>query len=186
MNKKKYNAFKKIIMLAAPFAVFGCYPSYATPKQTYTQNQNFTKDTVKVLQKLTQNEIDGSFLVSQCIENINNTTLQSRLQAIRNECENNINDLSRLLQKYGGEVPEYSKDFKGYFMNGYAAMRGAFTDQGALKALHTNLKLIFKTFESSLNSPLPQEAKESVKKIYDAKKKALQDLEVLIKETTEK
>jgi hypothetical protein len=55
-------------------------------------------------------------------------------------------------------------------MQGYAAMRGALTDRGAMKALHANSQAILKAFESALNSSLPTDIKEEVQKIYDKKK----------------
>lgn len=170
---KKFNSIKKIIVLAAPLAFFGCYPSHAVNQQ-FTQNQKTQKETVKILQKLTQYAIDESFLINQCIDNIKNQELKDKLLSIKSACEDNIQKLSTLGIKYGGEAVEYSEDFKGYFMEGYAAMRGAFTDQGALKALHTNLKLILKAFESPLNSSsLPKEVKETIQKAYEDNKEAL-------------
>lgn len=174
---KKTNSLRKIILLVAPLILFGCSYSWALPGQPVTQNQKAHEETIKELQKLTQYEIDESFLISQCIDNVTSQAIKARLQTIKTECEKNIDELSSLVKQFGGELPSYSKDFKGYFMNGYAAMRGAFTDQGALKALHTNLKLILKPFESSLNSSLPPETKEVLKKIYENKKKIITDIE---------
>jgi len=177
MKKNKPNSFKKVFLMIAPFIAFGCYPSYAVPDQPASQSQKIQEETVKELQKLTQYEIDESFLIGQCIDNIKDQALKARLLTIKTECENNIKELSDLVKQFGGEPPEYSKDFKGYFMNGYAAMRGAFTDQGVLKALHTNFKLILKPFESSINSSFPTETKETLKKIYENKKKIIKDIE---------
>ena len=178
MKKKiKTKSLRKIILLAAPLACFGYYPSWALPDQPAALNQKVQEETVKELQKLTQYEIDESFLISQCLDNLKDQALKARLLTIKNECENNIKDLSDLVKQYGGELPEYSKDFKGYFMNGYAAMRGAFTDKGVLKALHTNLKLILKAFESSIKSSLPTETTEILKKICENKRKIIKDIE---------
>lgn len=173
----KLISLKKIVFLVAPLALFGCYHSYAATEQPLTQTQKNQEETVKVLQKLTHYAIDGSFLISQCIDNLSTQTLKEKLQKIKGECDVNIKELSALLIKYGGNVPDYSKDFRGYFMSGYTAMRGAFTDQGTFNALHTNLKLILKAFESALSSSAPADAKEVIKKAYDRTKKAAQDIE---------
>ena len=176
MVKNNLKFLRRAAWLAAPFIFFGCYPSYAV-NQPIAQNQKATQETVELLHKLTQYEIDGSFLISQCIDNVKNQALKDKLLTIKRECEDNIRQLSALVETHGGATPKYSKDFKGYFMNGYAAMRGAFTDEGALKALDTNLNLILKVFESALNSSLPTDVKEAVTKIYKSKKKALQSIE---------
>lgn len=173
---KKFNSIKKIILLAAPLAFFGCYPSHAVNQQL-TQNQKTSKETGEVLQKLIQYAIDESFLINQCINNIKNQELKDRLLSMKRECDDNRQKLSTLGIKYGVEPIEYSQDFKGYFMEGYAAMRGAFTDQGALKALHTNLKLILKAFESTLGSSLPEEVKGAIQKAYEDNNNALQYIE---------
>lgn len=180
ISNNKLISLKKIAFLVAPLVLFGCYHSYAAPEQPFTQTQKDQEETVRVLQKLTQYAIDESFLISQCIDNLSNQALKDKLQTINRECGDHIKELSALLIKYGGTVPDYSKDFRGYFMSGYAAMRGAFTDQGTLKALHTNLKLTLKAFETSLNSSVPADVKEAIKKVHENTKKAIHDIETQI------
>lgn len=176
MTKNKLLSIKKIALLVAPIMFFGCYHSLAAPEQVLTQNQKTQEEVVKTLQKLAQYEIDGSFLINQCLDNLTNQALKGKIQVIGSEYANNIKELSNLLIKYGGHIPDYTKDFKGYFMSGYAAMRG-FTDEGALKALDTNLKLILKAFEASLSSPVPADVKGAIKNIYENNKKAVETIE---------
>jgi uncharacterized protein (TIGR02284 family) len=178
MKKRKINLLKKYVLWVAPLAFFGCHPSHVYAGNVASvQAQKTTEETAKILQELAQYEIDGFFLVNQCIDNVKNQAIKDKLSTIKGECEGHINDLSVLIKKYGKEAPEYTKDFKGYFMEGYAAMRGAFTDQGALKALHTNLKLILKSFEKNLSLSFPADVKETVMRIYENKKKSIQYLE---------
>lgn len=179
MTRNKLISIKKIVLLVAPIMFFGCYHSLAAPEQASTQNQKTQEEMVKTLQKLTQYEIDGSFLIRQCLDNLTNQALKDKIQIISGEYADNIKELSNLLIKYGGHIPDYSKDFRGYFMSGYAAMRG-FTDQGALKALDTNLKLILKAFESFSSSSVPADVKETIKKIYENNKKAVETIEAQI------
>lgn len=180
MKKNALNLMKKVVLWTTPLAFFCCYPSYAT-NTTVTQNQKAIQETAKILQNLTQYEIDESFLIDQCISNVSNEAIKAKLFTIKGECDERIKELAMLVKKYGGAVPTYSKDFKGYFMNGYAAMRGGFTDQGALKALDTNIKLILKAFESTLKPPLPQDVKDTITKICEDKKKTLQYLDIEIR-----
>lgn len=177
MTKNNMITLKKIALVIAPLAFFGCYHS-AGYCQSLTQNQQSSKETTKLLQDLTQYEIDGAFLILQCKDNIKNHLIKAKLQSLQDQFENDIKDLSIMIKKYEGIIPDYSKDFKGYFMNGYAAMRGIFTDKGAIKALHTNLSLIQKAFESAVASTLPSDAKESVRKVYEDNHKALQAIKL--------
>lgn len=168
---------KKIIFFVTPLCLLNSYNMEAAKTESITQLQKSQEETVKTLQNLAQYEIDQSFLLSHCVNNINDTSIKENILKIKRECEDNVRILSQLIKKYGGESPTYSQDFKGYFMNGYAAMRGAFTDQGALKALHTNLKLIDKAFESALKASLPQDAKDTIKKIHEHNIIDIKDIE---------
>jgi uncharacterized protein (TIGR02284 family) len=132
------------------------------------------EDTAKTLQELTQYEIDGSFIVSQAIDSINNNEIKSSLSTIKQECELNIKELASIINEFGEKAPEYSKDFKGYFMQGYTALRGMTSDQGVLKALHTNIQMLLKAFEKVLNSDIPDNIKSKIRRIYEIDRHHLQ------------
>lgn len=168
---------KKIIFFVTPLCLLNSYNMEAVQTESIAQLEKSHEETVKTLQNLAQYEIDQYFLLSHCVNNVNNATIKENILKIKRECEDNVKMLLELIKKYGGEIPPYSQDFKGYFMNGYAAMRGAFTDQGALKALHTNLKLIDKAFESALKASLPQDAKDAIKKIHEHNIVDIKDIE---------
>lgn len=122
------------------------------------------------LKMLIQYEIDGAFLLSQAIENVNSPAIRETLIKFRQECEETIQELAHLIHHYGGEAPAHTKDFKGFFMQGYAAMRGLFSDQGVVKALHTNLSLIVRAFEAALLTDLPEAVKPKVQKAHSTAK----------------
>ncbi|MCP5369380.1 MAG: DUF2383 domain-containing protein [Rickettsiaceae bacterium] len=125
------------------------------------------EDTAKTLQELCQYEIDGSFIISQAIDNINNNEIKTDLTRIKQEYENNIKQLASMIKECGGEVPSYSKDFKGFFMQGYTSLRGLTGDQGILNALDTNIKMVIKAFEKVLNSDLPENVRSQLQKIHN-------------------
>jgi len=164
---KKATMVIYILVFLVPW---GCFSGYAT-----TDGQNY--DAAKTLQNLINYEIDSSFLLNQCFDNLKSKNIKENIAKMKEECEENIKTLSSLIQKYGGEVPSYEKDFKGFLMEGYAAMRGSLTDQGALKALHTNQKFILKAFESALDSRLPEDAKGKINEIVERKKENIKRIE---------
>lgn len=177
---KKLTAASRIIFIATPLLAFS--PSYSHGESEPTEHAQKIQDeeAVKVIEKLTQYEIDASFLLTQCIENVKDVALKVKLNAIKKECEQDIDTLLALGKKHGVKPMEYSKDFKGYFMNGYTTMRGIFTDKGTLNALDTNLKVVLNAFESALKSTLPEEVRDAIQKMCVVKKKSIKEINALI------
>lgn len=124
------------------------------------------EDVAATLQSLAQYEIDGSFIISQAMASARNTNISEHLSEIREECEKNIEELAELICQYGREAPEHSRDFKGFFMQGYTGMRGLVSDKGAMRALQTNIGLVAKAYEKALESDLPSEVKEKLQALY--------------------
>lgn len=160
-------------------------PAFSTPvsakaspdqaNKAIVKNSASAENTAKVLQEIAQAEIDAAFLIRQAMENVNNSVLREKLRHYEQQCEEHIKTLGGLVQAHGREAPSHSRDFKGFFMQGYAAMRGLVSDQGVMTALHTNLQKILKIYESHLNSiHFPEDVKSKVKQIYDEDKKLLE------------
>lgn len=135
------------------------------------------QNTINILQSLAQCEIDTAALINQAIENVQGKTIQDTLMDIKNDCEKSITILASLIHRYGAEAPTYTKDFKGYFMQGYLAMRGWPSDQALMRALHTNLKLLIGTYEDALAKDLPNNIREQISQIYDKAKDRLKYIE---------
>jgi hypothetical protein len=91
MRNKNNNMLKKripLIMLSLTFLPCSFTSFSMEPAKPYEQ-QN-TEEIAKTLQNLTQYEIDWSFLVSQCLENVNNQALKDKLVKVKEECEDHI------------------------------------------------------------------------------------------------
>jgi uncharacterized protein (TIGR02284 family) len=172
MNYKLVMNGALVLLISFTFPVPSFSNNHLAQHQgPHTKN---TEEIAKKLQTLTQYEIDGSFLIEQAIASISNPVLKERLLAIKEECEVNIKELSDLIRQYGREAPAHSRDFKGFFMQGYVGMRGLISDQGAMRALYTNLQMMLKAFEESLKSNLPADVKQKLSKIYEKGKKHLE------------
>lgn len=128
------------------------------------------EDTTKILQDLTHREIDASFLLGQAIENVKNGAIKGSLIEARDDCEKNRKNLADLLHRYGKEAPPHTKDFKGYFMQGYLAMRGWTSDQGLMRALHSNLQILIGAYDDALGKELPDDVKMKVAQIHEIAK----------------
>jgi hypothetical protein len=120
------------------------------------------KETAKELERLTQYVIDSSFLFSQAHDSLNDQTIREQILSFQQDAEKEITSLSGLIGVYKGKVPTYGRDFKGFFMTGYSAIRGVTSDEGVLRALDTNLQRIIDAFDKSLEKTLPNDVRSAV------------------------
>lgn len=139
--------------------------------------QDTQEQTIKCLKSLAQYEIDCSFIIQQAMDSVSDDNFRSKIAKIKQECDENIKELSDMITKYGADAPEFSRDFKGFFMQGYVGMRGLISDGGVMKALKTNTKMLLDAFSKALDSDIELEAKELVQNIYDNAKEHLEYIE---------
>ncbi|MDB6096309.1 MAG: hypothetical protein JWM09_587 [Francisellaceae bacterium] len=165
MSKMKLKNLS-ITLFIAMLILMGA--SYSANKPNKPLNVD---DTAKELIHLAQWEIDNAYILSHASLNLENEQLRDKILAIRQDCEQNIHQLRELIHKAGREAPPYSRDFKGFFMQGYTTMRGLLSDKGLLAALHTNMQLSTNAFGNACKLHLPEEIKEIVKRIYENKQK---------------
>jgi hypothetical protein len=116
-------------------------------KEATTLTNENVEEIAASFQSLAQYEIDGSFIISQAIASFRNVNLSTHLLKIREECKENIAELANLIRLYGREAPEHSRDFKGFFMQGYVGMRGLISDKGVMRALHTNTQIVANAYK---------------------------------------
>lgn len=122
---------------------------------------------IKRLSDLMQLDIDAVEAYEQALKNIETTMIHSQIASFQNDHKQHINDLSRLITKLGGEPPERTKDFKGFFIKGMTALRSAMGEQSALKAMYANEELTNKTYSKALEEgELSVEARLLVEKNY--------------------
>lgn len=162
------------IALSNPQKDANLIASLSKNKEKSTMNN---QDVVEHLKSLVHYEIDHSFLLEQAVHNLTDSDVVKKIGSYRDEVEDNIKKFSSAIEKLGGEAPDHSRDFKGFFMQGYAALRGIASDHGVLQALDSNERLILDAYEKVLRLDLPQEAKEVVQKGYDKDKELFQTVQ---------
>lgn len=149
--------------------------SHATQKVEVVADN--VEATAKALQYLMQYEIDYSYILSQAVDGTSNTAIREKLLKSKEQAETNIKHLAELVTKYGRTPPTYSRDFKGFFMQGYTALRGIATDKGMLRALHSNTVLVLNAYENTLKSDLPGDVRSMVQRILDEKREMIKYLD---------
>lgn len=112
------------------------------------------------LEKLVHLDIDAIHAYDQAIEKIDVESIRSQITDFKRDHERHVSDLSEIIRSNGGEVPEFSRDFKGFFIEGFTALRSATGTEGALKAMQVNEKLTNSKYDDSLSWDVPQDVKD--------------------------
>ena len=123
-----------------------------------------TTDVVKKLSTLVQLDIDAIHAYEQAIEKIENVQVQDQLTRFKEDHRRHVENLSSLIQRHGGQAPEYSRDFKGFLIQGFTALRSVTGTEGALKAMKSNELLTNKTYDEALSWDLADDVKDVVKR----------------------
>jgi rubrerythrin len=96
-------------------------------------------------------DIDAVGAYSQAIEHIENTHISENLNKFMRDHQQHIDNLSNILRVNGEEAPEMSRDFKGFFIEGFTSLRSVTGDEGALKAMRTNEQLTNKKYKEAVD-----------------------------------
>lgn len=118
-----------------------------------TQNER----TISVLNNLIQVDIDTYHTYTQAIEALSSPNSIKTLKAFRNEHEQHINTLSKIVRARGGIPPEFSRDFKGYMISGYTAVKVKGGIHSIFQAMETNETLTIKYHNDALKVDLPND-----------------------------
>lgn len=132
------------------------------------------------LTSLVRLDIDAIHAYDQAIEKIEDQSICDRLADFRDDHLQHVNRLSECIERLGGTAPEFSRDFKGFLIEGMTIVRSVTGTEGALKAMKTNEKLTNFTYDKALSWDLPQDVKEIVEKNRDDERRHLNYIEQCI------
>ncbi len=146
------------------------------------------KDIVKKLTDLTQLDIDAVHAYKQALDNITDDEIYRNISSFREDHIRHVEQLSILIRTYGEEPPEFTKDFKGYFIEGFTSLRSLTGTKGALKAMETNEILTNNTYKKALEEDgeedLPTEVVELLRRNYDDEKRHLDYIKTVLESKT--
>jgi uncharacterized protein (TIGR02284 family) len=123
-----------------------------------------SKELVKHLESLAHLDIDAVHAYTSAIDRIDIVEVKQRLTEFRSDHETHISNLSPLIERLGGKVPTRSPDFKGFFIQGFTAIRSMFGNEAALKAMKGNEELTNKTYEKALGVDFPVDILDVVRR----------------------
>jgi len=121
------------------------------------------KVVVETVLKLIQLNIDVAAAYDQALDEIDDAIMRSRLIDFQKAHRRHAEELSNSMRTLGVAPPKAAKDFKGFFMEAFAAVSGFAGMKGALKALKTTEKIAAQFYSEIVSEDLPAEIKEFVR-----------------------
>lgn len=102
------------------------------------------------LNDLIKLDIDASRAYGQALGAVDSLDIKSRLSAYREDHDRHATELQAAVRGLGGAPAEMTPDIKGYFIEGFTALRGMTGTEGALKAMQTNERLTNSRYKDAI------------------------------------
>ena len=113
------------------------------------------EDILDNLEKLIQLDVDATHAYDQAIKNIDEPLVREKLVLFQSDHRRHVDVLSAKMREIGGTPPEFHKDFKGFFISGFTALRSMTGTKGALEAMETNERLTTSRYEKAVGLDFP-------------------------------
>lgn len=124
------------------------------------------KDIIDNLEKLVQLDIDAYHAYAQAIEKVDELMIKEKLVHFQIDHRRHVEVLSAKIQEKGGTPPEFSKDFKGFLISGFTALRSLTGSSGALQAMETNERLTTSSYEKATKQDFPSDIATIIRDNY--------------------
>jgi len=135
---------------------------------------------IKDLCELAQLDIDAIRAYDQALDNIDHPSIHTQISSFKADHARHVNDLNSIIRRLGGEPPSFSPDLKGFFIEGFTAIRSLTGTEGALKAMRSNEKLTNKSYEKALGWELPADIRATIEKNFADERRHLAYIEQAI------
>ncbi len=139
------------------------------------------KEIAKKLGSLAQLDIDAVHAYKEAIDKVEDPQVRENLVRYREDHERHISELSAEIRRLGETPPDFSPDFKGFFIQGFTSLRSMTGTEGALNAMHTNEKLTNKNYSEASGWNLPTNIQTIVNLAYEDEKRHLEYIEMELK-----
>lgn len=136
-----------------------------------------TDTLVEQLSSLMQLAIDAVHAYGQAIKNIDVPSVREQLISFQGDHERHIRELSECIRGYGAQPPEYSRDFKGFLIQGFTAIRSGTGTAGALRAMKSNEEKTNQHYNEALSWDLPADVRALVQRNYEDERRHLRYVE---------
>lgn len=140
------------------------------------------EDMIANLNSLIQLDMDAVQAYEQALDHIDMMMIRIQISDFRDDHQAHIRNLSALVHALGGNPTEYSRDLKGFLIEGFTALRSVTGTEGALKAMQSNEKLTNAKYEAALSWDLTGDAREQVREHYNDERRHLIYIQQTLKE----
>jgi uncharacterized protein (TIGR02284 family) len=140
------------------------------------------KDLIKHLNSLIQLDIDATHAYQHAIDHIDLAEVRNRMVSFRADHERHITDLSAAVRELGGVPTENKVDIKGFFIEGFTAIRSQTGTAGAMKAMQSNEKLTTRMYEKARSLSMPKAVSDLIKRNYEDEQRHLRYVEQVLQE----
>jgi rubrerythrin len=109
------------------------------------------KAMVAKLSSLAQLDIDAAYTYEQAMKVQENMDILRALESFQNDHLRHVEELSALIQQFGGDAPKLERDIKGVVLEGMTRIAGFVGKEGALAAMMSNETLTNYAYKSALS-----------------------------------
>jgi rubrerythrin len=139
------------------------------------------QEIINSLKSLAHLDIDAFHAYGKAIEEIEEAAIKERLLVFQEDHRTHFVNLSAKITQLGATPPEFSKDFKGYLLEGFTAIRSMSGTKGALKAMQSNEQTTNKRYRQALEPDLPLDVRNMLELHYSDEQRHLAYVEEVLK-----
>lgn len=136
------------------------------PEMSATEMGKRSGDLMKV-------DIDAVHAYDQAIENTDLISVREQLAEFREEHEHHVANLRTLTEAFDVVPPDQSQSVRGFFMEGFTALRSLTGVEGALRAMKSNEELTNRKYREALAQAFPPKTRELLERNYEEEQKHL-------------
>lgn len=122
---------------------------------------------------LCQLDIDAIHAYNKAIDSIDEMDIKNAIVKFKNDHERHVKDLSDQILSYGGNPPEFSKDFKGFLLEAFASVRSVTGTEGALNAMQSGEKMTNSSYNDAVSQNFPPMVMTLLRRNYEDEQRHL-------------
>jgi len=131
-------------------------------------------DVIKNLNALIQLDIDACFAYGQAIDGVEEDQIRNELRKFKSDHERHVNVLSVYVREMGGTPPDFTRDFKGFLIEGMTAIRKLTGTKGSLNAMEMNEGITNRMYEKHAGYDYPENIREEVRNFLGDERKHIE------------